>query len=220
MTERRFDRRRRLSRMSAVNPRVPRAPGRTLDPERRLRGLVEIEEDDDAIDSSSSSALGRLGRRLGPKGRFLAAAIVIGAGITMGSIYVERWSADTATAADFTNPAQVALGHSLYDQHCAFCHGADLAGRDGWDGDYPNGGRPPLPLDGSGATWRMADRDIFDVIKFGGQPFSPPTYKNDMPGFEGRLSDADLWAIVAFVKSRWPAEAREKQKQAAAERAR
>ena len=92
MTDRRFDRRRRLSRMAAVNPRVPRAPGRALDPERRLRGLVEIEEDDDAIDSSSTSTLGRLGRRLGPKGRFLAVAIAIGTGITVASIYLERWS--------------------------------------------------------------------------------------------------------------------------------
>ncbi|EDP64396.1 cytochrome c, class I [alpha proteobacterium BAL199] len=218
MTDRRFDRRRRLNRMTAVNPRVPRPPGRTLDPERRLRGLVDIEEDD-AIDRRSSSPMGKLGRRLGPKGRFLVVSIVIGTAITMGSIFWEQWSNETATAANPANPAQVALGHSLYDQHCAFCHAADLQGRTGWDGDHPNGNRPPLPLDGAGAIWRLGDRDLFDVIKFGGQPFSPPTYKNDMPGFEGRLSDADLWAILAFVKSRWPAEIHEKQEQAAAERA-
>jgi mono/diheme cytochrome c family protein len=138
--------------------------------------------------------------------------------ITMGSIYWDRWSNESATAADHANPAQVALGHTLYDQHCAFCHGPDLAGKPGWDGDYPSGGRPPLPLDGTGAIARLGDRDLFDVTKFGGQPFSPPTYKNDMPGFEGRLADADIWAILAFVKSRWPEEVRERQKEAAKER--
>ena len=217
MTERRFDRQRRLGRMADMNPRVPREPGRTLDPERRLRGLVQV-EDDVAAGPTAASPLGRLGRRLGPKGRFVAVAAVIAAGITAASIYWDRWSNETATAADFANPAQVALGHSLYDQHCAFCHGPDLAGKPGWDGDYPKGGRPPLPLDGSGPIARLGDRDLFDIAKFGGQPFSPPTYKNDMPDFEGRLADADLWAIIAFMKSRWPDEVREQQREAAKKR--
>lgn len=216
MTDRRFDRRRRLSRMTDSDPRVPRAPGRTLDPERRLRGLVQVEEDAQA--EGEPSQLGRLARRLGPKGRFLVVAVFIGTAITVGTIYWDRWSKDNATAADHANSAQVALGHSLYDQHCAFCHAVDLAGKPGWDGDYPSGGRPPLPLDGSGAIWRLADRDIFDVTKFGGQPFSPPTYKNDMPAFEGRLADADIWAIIAFIKSRWPEDIRTRQKEAAKER--
>ena len=215
MTERRFDRQRRLGRMAGMNPRVPREPGRTLDPERRLRGLVQL-EDDGA--EAPASPLGRIGRRLGAKGRFLVVAIFIGVGITVGSVYWDRWSNESATAADHANPAQVALGHTLYDQHCAFCHGQDLAGKPDWDGDYPTGGRPPLPLDGSGAIARLGDRDLFDVTKFGGQPFSPPTYKNDMPGFEGRLADADIWAILAFVKSRWPDEVRERQKEAAKNR--
>jgi len=217
MTERRFDRQRRLGRMAAMNPRVPREPGRALDPERRLRGLVQVE--DDRAPSPPAAPLGRLGRRLGPKGRFLASAIVIGGSITIGWIYWDQWSNESATAADHGNAAQVALGHSLYDQHCAFCHGQDLAGKPGWDGDYPTGGRPPLPLDGSAAIARLTDRDLFDVSKFSGQPFSPPSYKNDMPGFEGRLANADLWAIIAFMKSRWPEEAREQQRQAGKERA-
>ena len=217
MTERRFDRRRRLGRIPAADPRVPRTPGRTLDPERRLRGLVDLPDDDSAA-AGPPSTLGRLGRRLGAKGRFLVVAMFIGAAITIGSIYWDRWSNETATVADHANPAQVALGHSLYDQHCAFCHGAALEGRAGWDGDYPAGKRPALPLDGTAAIWRLADRDLFDVTKFGGQPFSPPSYENGMPGFEGRLADADIWAILAYVKSRWPEEVRERQREAAGER--
>jgi len=215
MPPRRFDRHRRLSRMAAINPRVPREPGRAVDPERRLRGLVDLPED---APSDSDSAIGRLGRRLGPKGRFLATATLIGLAMTAAWVYWERRGNETATAADHGNPAQVALGHSLYDQHCAFCHGTALDGRDGWDGDYPTGGRPALPLGDSGAVWRLADRDLFDVTKFGGQPFSPPSYRNDMPGFEGRLADADIWAILAYVKSTWSEETRQRQKEAAKER--
>ena len=56
------------------------------------------------------------------------------------------------------------------------------------------------------------------IAKFGGQPFSPPDYRNDMPGFEGRLSDADIWAVLAYVKSRWPEAVRERQRELAKER--
>lgn len=217
MTGRRFDRRRRLDRMAEADPRVPRPPGRVLDPERRLRGLVDAEPDD-ASAPASQLPFGQLARRLGPKGRFLAAAIVIGGAITVGSIYWDRWSEGNASAADHANPAQVALGHSLYDQHCAFCHGPELAGKTGWEGDHPRGNRPAVPLDGAGAIARLGDRDLFDIVKFGGQPFSPPDYRNTMPGFEGSLADADIWAILAFVKSRWPEAVRERQRELAKER--
>jgi mono/diheme cytochrome c family protein len=85
----------------------------------------------------------------------------------------------------------VSLGKTLYMTNCAFCHGGALKGQKDWDGDYPSGGRPAMPLDGEGAIWRLSDRDLFDVTKFGGQPFSAADYKNDMPGFERQLSDAD-----------------------------
>src|SRR5690606_15294047 len=110
---------------------------------------------------------------------------------------------------------QVALGHSLYDQHCAFCHGTDLAGKPGWDGDYPAGGRPAVPLDGSGAIARLGDRHLFDLTKFGGPPLSPTDDRHGMPGLQGLLADADIWAILAFVKSRWPEGARGRQKEVA-----
>ena len=84
----------------------------------------------------------------------------------------------------------------------------------GWDGQYPAGGRPALPLDGETAITRLSDQDIMDVTKYGGQPFSPADYENDMPGFEMQLSDADIWAIVAFIKSRWSEDAIERQREA------
>lgn len=194
--------------------RIPKAPGRTLDPARRLGRLADDEQEGPA--PTRRGLIGRVARRLGPKGRFLAAAVVIGVVITAADMYWERYTNQTAVSADHTNAAQVGLGHTLYDQHCAFCHGPDLAGKAGWDGEYPTGGRPPLPLDGSAPTWRLSDRDMFDVVKYGGQPFSPPSYRNAMPAFETELADADIWAILSFVKSRWPEDARTRQKEAVA----
>ncbi len=198
-----------------LSGRIPKAPGRTLDPARRLGRLAE---DEDAGPAPASRGLiGRLANRLGPKGRFLAAAVVIGVLITAIDMYWERYTSEHAVSADHTNAAVVGLGHTLYDQHCAFCHGADLAGKAGWDGEYPEGGRPPLPLEGSAPIWRLSDRDLFDVTKFGGQPFSPASYRNAMPAFETELADADIWAILAFIKSRWPQEVHTRQKEATAD---
>ncbi|MEQ8586845.1 MAG: c-type cytochrome [Thalassobaculaceae bacterium] len=212
----RRERRARLERR--MSGRIPKAPGRTLDPSRRLRGLVDIEEDEPKREPAPSGRFGgSLASRLGPKGRFLAAAVFIGAAITIGDLAWERYTNQTAVSADHTNAAQVGLGHTLYDQHCGYCHGLDLAGKPGWDGDYPEGRRPPLPLDGTAPTWRLSDRDLFDVIKYGGQPFSPPTYVNEMPAFEAELADADVWAIIAYMKSHWPDEALTRQREITAE---
>ncbi|MDF1793585.1 MAG: c-type cytochrome [Thalassobaculaceae bacterium] len=206
-------RRKRRARLEQrMSGRIPKAPGRTLDPARRLRGLVDQEEDAPA--QGRQSFANDVSARLGPRGRFLAAAIFIGALITGADIFWERYSNQTAVSADHTNAAQVGLGHSLYDQHCAFCHGADLAGKQGWDGEFPDGGRPAVPLDGTAPIWRLSDRDIFDVVKFGGQPFSPASYRNEMPAFETALADADIWAILAFIKSRWPEATHTRQKEA------
>lgn len=208
MSRHSFDRKRRMSR---INPRIPKAPGRTLDQSRRLRGLIDEEIGD--APGAASGMIGDLSEKLGPKGRFLVAATVIAALITGGSLMYERYTTTVATSADFSNPAQTGLGHTLYDQHCAYCHGKDLGGQPGWDGSFPNGKRPALPLDGRGPIARLSDRDLFDLVKFGGQPFSPAGYVNQMPGYTGQLADADIWAILAYLKSRWSPETLARQKE-------
>lgn len=209
-------RRQRRNRLEArLQGRIPRSPGRTLDPERRLRGLADREPD---IEPEAQGGFGRdLSRRLGPRGKFMVIAILIGGLITAGDLIWERVTNQTAISADPLNLAQVGLGHALYDQHCAYCHGVDLEGKPGWDGEFPDGRRPPLPLEGTGPIWRLSDHDLFDLTKYGGQVFSPPSYRNEMPGFEGQLSDADIWAILAFIKSRWSDETRARQAEATGE---
>lgn len=196
------------------NRRMPNANRGGLIGGRRGEREISIEVDDDEDQGAQSSfRIARALKKLGPKERFLAAAVFFALVITLTTIYYDRHFAENEVAADRFNDAQVSLGSSLYNANCGFCHGDALEGKPGWDKDYPSGGRPALPLDGEGAITRLSDQDIMDVVKFGGQPFSPSDYKNDMPGFEMQLSDGDIWAIVAFIKSRWSDTAIDRQRE-------
>jgi|TARA_R110002126_G_scaffold7002_1_gene35090 mono/diheme cytochrome c family protein len=203
----RTDNERRSRRQARIRARAFSGGERRSD--RLLREMVDSAEEQEAEIGLGMAA--RVSRKLGPKGRFLAAATLIGAIITVASIYFERRMVDSAVRADWQDAALVAQGHALYRENCAFCHGDSLEGQAGWDGNFPSGSRPALPLDGSAPTWRLSDDDIFDVVKYGGQPFSPRSYKNNMPSFEIQLTDAGIWAVVAFMKSRWPEETRRRQ---------
>lgn len=198
--------------------RLARMRARALGGERRSDRLLReiVDEAEEEIESAERGLASRISRRLGPKGRFLAIATLIGVAITAASIYYERRVVETAVRADWQDPVLVSEGRALYRDNCAFCHGDALEGQAGWDGDYPSGHRPALPLDGTAPIWRLSDDDIFDVVKYGGQPFSPRSYKNDMPGFEIQIPDAGIWALVAFMKSKWPEETRQRQEEEAA----
>ena len=174
--------------------------------------MIEIESEDDSI--ADQSLLGRAGAKLGPKGRFVAVGLLIGMVITAFVIVEERYNAQTASSADHTDEVLISVGARVYAANCAYCHGNQLEGQPEWDGDYPSGGRPALPLDGTAPTWRLTDQGLFDVTKYGGQAFSPVTYVNDMPGFEWQLSDADIWAAVAYIKSTWTEDTLAKQAEA------
>ena len=101
----------------------------------------------------------------------------------------------------------LALGEKLYLQHCAACHGAKLEGQPAWQKRLPNGRMPAPPHDDSGHTWHHPDEVLFGITKHGlVPPYAPPDYKSDMPGFAGKLSDAEIRAVLAYIRSRWSAE--------------
>jgi len=114
-----------------------------------------------------------------------------------------------AIQADPDNPKQVMRGQQVYGQHCAICHGRELEGQPDWRLRLPNGRLPAPPHDGSGHTWHHSDATLFGITRQGlVPPYAPADYESDMPGFAGRLTDADIWAVLAFIKSRWPEEQR------------
>lgn len=89
-------------------------------------------------------------------------------------------------------------GKELYIQHCAACHGANLEGEPDWqfpnaDGVFP---APPHNLDGH--TWHHPDEQLLAIIADGGT-----TPNSAMPAFGETLSDEDMKAILAYIKSFW-----------------
>lgn len=108
--------------------------------------------------------------------------------------------------ADPTNQAQVALGRGVYARHCASCHGANLEGQPNWRERRPDGRLPAPPHDVTGHTWEHSDESLFKVTKQGVQAFAGPDYQTDMAGFGKVLSDDEIWAAIAYIKSTWPLE--------------
>ncbi|HXF66461.1 MAG TPA: cytochrome c [Burkholderiales bacterium] len=129
---------------------------------------------------------------------------------------------EAKTPADPGNPQQVARGETVYAQHCAACHGARLEGQPNWQERLPTGRMPAPPHDASGHTWHHPDSVLFGITKYGLVPgkYAPPKYESDMPAFGGTLSDEEIWAVLAYIKSRWPDEIRRAQAEITREAAR
>jgi len=106
--------------------------------------------------------------------------------------------------ADPANSQQVTRGQWLYQRFCSLCHGKNLQGEANWRQRKANGKLPAPPHDETGHTWHHPDEVLFGITKYGlVPPYAPKDYQSDMPGWEGTLSDPDIWAILAFIKSRW-----------------
>jgi mono/diheme cytochrome c family protein len=114
---------------------------------------------------------------------------------------------------DPSNTRQVALGQQVYAANCASCHGANLEGQPNWQQELPSGGRPAPPHDETGHTWHHDDQSLFTTVKLGGQATSPQGYRSNMPAFGHILSDNEIWAVLAFIKSTWSADIQAAQRQ-------
>lgn len=113
--------------------------------------------------------------------------------------------------ADPDAAAQVGLGRGVYAKECASCHGARLEGQPDWRRRRPDGQLPAPPHDETGHTWHHPDQLLFEMTKLGPQALVRPGYRSDMPAFAGKLTDREIWAVLAFIKSRWPEDIRARQ---------
>ena len=113
-----------------------------------------------------------------------------------------------------SDAALVMRGKTVYDQNCASCHGAELEGQPNWRERLPNGRLPAPPHDASGHTWHHPDSVLIAIIRDGLVPgtTAPEGYESDMPAYGGTLKDRDIVAVLAYIKSNWPAEALEAQR--------
>jgi mono/diheme cytochrome c family protein len=106
-------------------------------------------------------------------------------------------------AGESVTAAEVALGQEVYAQGCASCHGANLEGQPDWRRRLENGRMPAPPHDETGHTWHHADRHLFTITKEGVGAVVPG-YESDMPAFGDSLTDAEIRAVLAYIKSTWP----------------
>jgi mono/diheme cytochrome c family protein len=134
-------------------------------------------------------------------------AVLLVAGVALFSSRLMSRAPDI----DPGNPAQVALGRAIYAERCAMCHGANLEGQPDWMTRKPNGRLPAPPHDVSGHTWHHPDQQLMLITKRGLSAVVPG-YESDMPAFESVLTDDEIAAVLAFIKTSWPADIQERQR--------
>ncbi len=142
--------------------------------------------------------------------RWALAAGATVAVILMGAVLLWRGAATDRQGME-SAAADLVLGGRLYETHCAACHGADLEGEPDWRRRKPDGLLPAPPHDSSGHTWHHPDQQLFAITKEGTAALVGGDYQSAMIGFGELLEDAEIRAILAYIKSRWPEDLRRRQ---------
>jgi len=127
------------------------------------------------------------------------AAVAVGTGV--GALWCLAYGTPRIDPGD---ARQVAAGAAIYQAQCARCHGANLEGQPDWRSPLPTGRLPAPPHDESGHTWHHPDDLLLRIVKEGPAFYATLGVKTDMPGFQSSLSDQDIAAAIAYIKSRWP----------------
>lgn len=102
-------------------------------------------------------------------------------------------------------------GRQIYAENCAACHGVNLEGQPNWRTRNANGRLPAPPHDASGHTWHHDDQTLFDLTKYGISALVGRPVETDMPAYEGKLTDHEIRAALAFIRSQWPKKIQERQ---------
>jgi len=140
---------------------------------------------------------------------WLAAATLLGLSLAVLAVVAIQRDGDAAVRLAPDDRAVVASGERLYVEHCASCHGRNLEGQRNWRRRLANGRLPAPPHDASGHTWHHPDAVLFELTKHGPAAFAGPDYESDMPAYAGVLGDAEIVAVLSYIKSRWPADIRQ-----------
>ena len=95
------------------------------------------------------------------------------------------------------DPVVVEQGEGLYRAHCARCHGVPGTQEAAADGTPPHGA--------DGHSWEHPDYALFQLVRDGVAVANClPVDPERMPRFREAVSDAELVAILSFIKSTWP----------------
>lgn len=102
-----------------------------------------------------------------------------------------------------------ARGASLYQANCASCHGGPTGGG---MMDYPP------KHNANGHTWHHSDCEVKEVIRTGTSPMTEmmremmaPPGAPTMPAWRERLTDEEIDAVLAYIKTMWTQDQRASQ---------
>ena len=116
---------------------------------------------------------------------------------------------------DPANQQQVALGEQVYVMHCAACHGVELEGEPDWKERNADGSFRAPPHDETGHTWHHGDPTLVAAVQQGGARLGDMGIgSSNMPAYEGTLSDEEITAVLAYIKSTWPSDIQALQQEA------
>lgn len=135
-----------------------------------------------------ASLLVRRGRR--PVLAGALALVAIGAGVGLPPLVVDAYPTTYRRPVVTYHAASIAPGMSVYREHCATCHGATGAG----DGPAVQGRRPPPADLRIPPSSRRHAGEIYWLITHG-------IPGRGMPGFEGRLGEAERWDVINFIRA-------------------
>lgn len=150
----------------------------------------------------------------------LAVLLGVGGGIhffgltdSILSLFPQQGVALSQSSKDAADPEFVAMGQSVYAEQCASCHGRNLEGQPNWRSPLPSGRMPAPPHTDDGHTWHHDDLTLFGLTKFGTAKFTGLDIESDMPAFEDKLTDEEIWAALAYIKSQWTQTTRDRHAQ-------
>ena len=144
-------------------------------------------------------------RRQKQKQRLIWGALGLGVILIVAAFVWSR--SDQLVAMDEQFDAEtVTLGQQVYDEKCAICHGEALEGEVDWRTSDPSGVLKAPPHDETGHTWHHDDAYLIESIKLGGARLPADVGISPMPAYEAVLSDAEITAVLSFIKSQWPAD--------------
>lgn len=143
----------------------------------------------------------------------VASALVLAA--LAATIYLTSLEKNAGFIDPSADDGRITLGKTVYAANCAACHGASLEGQANWRERLASGRLPAPPHDKTGHTWHHPDRLLIDMVKNGLVPgrTAPPGYESDMPAYAGILTDEEIVAVIAYIKSTWPPKVLQAQKE-------
>lgn len=124
-------------------------------------------------------------------------ALAAGAGLVGASV---SWVPSRGDAQALSRGARV------YAAECASCHSVGPGERAARTQPGVRGPTPAPPLDATGHTWRHSDTELAGIVARGAGGVDPSGSTSVMPAFAERLNESEIDDILAYVKSRWPAD--------------